>query len=132
MFRRLIDTVVVLESICSETCLKDSQYEAYPTLELLTFNTPIEKPPTLDQLEKIPYLMAVMYESLRMFYGVTHRLSRIFPDRAMHYKSWTIPPGTPVSMSVPLIQDNEDIFPEPYSVSVFGSSFLSISSCFRS
>ena len=74
-----------------------------------------DSPPTLDQLEQMPYLMATMYESLRVFYGISHRLSRIFPDRAMHYKDWTIPPGTPVSMSVPLLHNNEDIFPEPYT-----------------
>lgn len=69
---------------------------------------------SLDQLEKMPYLVAIMYESLRVFYGVSHRLSRIFPDRPMYYKDWVIPAGVPVSMSIPLIHDNEEIFPEPY------------------
>ena len=69
---------------------------------------------SLDQLEKMHYLVAIMYESLRLFYGVSHRLARIFPDRPMHYKDWVIPPGVPVSMSIPLLHDNEDIFPEPY------------------
>ena len=70
---------------------------------------------SLDQLEKMPYLVAIMYESLRLFYGVSHRLSRIFPDRSMHYKDWVVPAGVPVSMSIPLIHDNEEIFPESYS-----------------
>ena len=69
---------------------------------------------SLEQLEKMPYLVAIMYESLRLFYGVTHRLSRIFPDRPMHYKDWVIPAGVPVSMSIPHIHDNEEIFPEAY------------------
>lgn len=71
-------------------------------------------PPTLDQLEQMPYLRATMYESLRMFYGVSHRAARVFPDRAMQYKDWIIPCGTPVSMTAIHILDSEDIFPEPY------------------
>ena len=71
--------------------------------------------PSLEQLEKMPYLVAIMYESLRLFYGVSHRLSRIFPDRPMYYKDWAIPAGVPVSMSIPHIHDNEEIFPEPHS-----------------
>ena len=35
-------------------------FNAYLKLELPTSNTPIETPPTLNQLEKIPYLMANM------------------------------------------------------------------------
>ncbi|KAL8792159.1 MAG: hypothetical protein Q9195_005255 [Heterodermia aff. obscurata] len=69
---------------------------------------------SLDQLEKMPYLVAIMYESLRLFYGLSHRLARIFPDRPMYYKDWVIPAGVPVSMSIPHIHDNEDIFPEAY------------------
>ena len=73
-----------------------------------------DSPPTLQQLERIHYLMAIMYETLRIFYGVSHRLSRIFPDRPLIYNEWTIPPGTPVSMTTVHIHDNEDIFPAPY------------------
>ncbi|KAL8719988.1 MAG: hypothetical protein Q9225_003080 [Loekoesia sp. 1 TL-2023] len=75
----------------------------------------LDSPPTFQQLERIPYLMAIMYETLRIFYGVSHRLSRIFPDRPLIYKEWTIPPGTPVSMTIVHIHDNEDIFPFPYN-----------------
>ncbi|KAL8743385.1 MAG: hypothetical protein Q9184_008122 [Pyrenodesmia sp. 2 TL-2023] len=62
----------------------------------------------------MPYLRATMYESLRIFYGVSHRGARVFPDRAMQYKDWILPRGTPVSMTAVHILDNEDIFPEPY------------------
>ncbi|KAL8922565.1 MAG: hypothetical protein Q9208_005068 [Pyrenodesmia sp. 3 TL-2023] len=71
-------------------------------------------PPTLDQLEQMPYLRATMYESLRIFHGIAHRLPRVFPDRAIQYQDWIIPPGTPVSMTPMHILDNEDIFPERY------------------
>ncbi|KAL9594138.1 MAG: hypothetical protein Q9219_007201 [cf. Caloplaca sp. 3 TL-2023] len=75
---------------------------------------PQSPPPTLQQLERIPYLMATMYETLRIFSGVSHRLSRIFPDRPLIYnKQWSIPPGTPISMTPLHIHENEDIFPCP-------------------
>ena len=70
-------------------------------------------PPSLEQLERMPYLVAIMYESLRLFYGLSHRLQRVFPDRAMYYKDWVIPPRTPVGMTIVHIHDNEEIFPEP-------------------
>ncbi|KAL9047230.1 MAG: hypothetical protein Q9214_000141 [Letrouitia sp. 1 TL-2023] len=44
-----------------------------------------DNPPVLRKLEQMPYLMAVMYETLRIFYGISHRLSRIFPDRSLQY-----------------------------------------------
>ena len=71
-------------------------------------------PPNLRSLEQMPYLMAVMHEALRIFYGNSHRLQRIFPDRALHYRQLAIPPGTPVSMSTIDVHDNTRIFPDPY------------------
>ena len=71
-----------------------------------------DQPPNLRHLEQMPYLMATMYETLRILYGVSHRLSRVFPNRVLQYNEWTIPPGSLVSMSTPLIHDNEDIFPD--------------------
>ena len=73
-----------------------------------------DSPPTLDQLEQMHYPKATMYETLRIFSGLSHRLARVFPDRNMQYKDWVNPSGTPISMSPLLIHDNEDIFPEPY------------------
>jgi len=67
----------------------------------------------LRQLEQMPYLMVVMYESLRIFYGNSRRLQRIFPARVLQYKDVVIPPGTPVSMSTIHVHDNERIFPKP-------------------
>ena len=71
--------------------------------------------PRLGELEKLPYLTAVMYEGLRISYGVSHRLQRIAPDQAIGFHDWSIPPGTPVSMTAVLIHNDPDIFPDPYS-----------------
>ena len=72
---------------------------------------PNSAPPSLKELEQMQYLMATMYETLRIYYGIPHRLSRIFPDRPLQYRNWVIPPGTPTSMSSHHIHDNETIFP---------------------
>lgn len=70
--------------------------------------------PTLAVLEKLPYLSAVVQESLRLCNPVTHRLSRKFPDKALRYQDYVIPPGWTVGMTSMLIHENESIYPEPY------------------
>ncbi|KAL9035760.1 MAG: hypothetical protein Q9180_004682, partial [Flavoplaca navasiana] len=72
------------------------------------------KPPTLKDLEQMPYLQAVMHETLRITYGTAHRLQRIFPDRTLQYKDIAIPPGTPISMSQLHMHEDERYFPNPY------------------
>lgn len=72
-----------------------------------------EKRPTWAQLEKLPYLQAVIKEGLRcvtikpanrktrelqltasrLSYGTMHRLPRVSPKMALQYKEWTIPAG---------------------------------------
>ena len=72
-----------------------------------------ETMPSLTALEKLPYLTAVQLETLRISYGVSHRLQRVCPDQAIRYHDTVIPPGTPVSMSAPHIHDHPAIFPHP-------------------
>ena len=71
-------------------------------------------PPKLRELEQMPYLMSVMFETLRIFYGNSHRLQRIFQDRTVQCQGVAIPPGTPISMSILHMHDDERIFPNPY------------------
>jgi len=67
----------------------------------------------LSALEKLPYLTAVIYEGLRVGYGVPHRLQRVSPDTSLQYGEYTIPPGTPVSMSAMLQHEDATVFLEP-------------------
>ena len=75
------------------------------------------QPVSLQKLEQLPYLTAVIKEGLRMAYGASHRLSRVAPDKTMMYKDWVIPAGTPVSMTNMLTHINPQIFPEPHRFS---------------
>lgn len=71
------------------------------------------------ELEKKPYLWAVIHESLRMMPGVSHRSARIAREEDLVYKSrdgkveWVIPRGTPIGMTSMINHWNRDLFPNP-------------------
>ncbi|KAI0434028.1 putative cytochrome P450 [Xylaria sp. FL1042] len=65
------------------------------------------------QLEKLPYLTAVIQESLRLSFGSVQRLPRVNRYEAMKYRSWTIPAGAAMSMDAYHMHMNPDIFPNP-------------------
>ena len=67
----------------------------------------------LVELEKLPYLSAVITEGLRIFEGITHRLQRVYPDQTLQYNEWTIPPGTPVGMTSIFFHEDPVLFPSP-------------------
>lgn len=68
---------------------------------------------SLSELEKLPYLTAVIQEGLRLADPVTHRIGRQFPDKAFICHGKTIPAGTIVNMTALLTHKNDKIFPEP-------------------
>ncbi|KAL3434209.1 cytochrome P450 [Aspergillus tetrazonus] len=70
--------------------------------------------PTWQQLERLPYLHALVKEGLRLSYGAMRRLPRVFPDAALHYKQWTIPPGTPVGMAAYSLHTDPEVYPDPF------------------
>lgn len=82
-------------------------------LELKTVMPRRADRPKLQDLEKLPYLTAVIQEGLRITHPVTHRQCRAFPDKPLTYNGLTIPPGTLVHMTTLLIHENQHIFPEP-------------------
>jgi cytochrome P450 len=78
-----------------------------------------DEPPTYAQVEHLPYLSAVIQEGIRLHPAAVLRMQRVSPNEALHYADtknnidWTIPAGTPISMTAPLIQSNPEIFPAP-------------------
>lgn len=70
---------------------------------------------SLQKLEALPYLNAVVDEGLRLSYGSMHRLSRSHPNQTLHFRRWTIPPGTPVGCSAYLTHTNPALFPDPHT-----------------
>lgn len=83
--------------------------------ELETVQPALGEPFDLVKLEKLPFLTGVIKEGLRLSYGATSRLPRVAPDTPLAYGDWVIPPGTPVSMMIPLTHHNETVFPNSYA-----------------
>ncbi|KAI9710975.1 MAG: hypothetical protein M1820_002412 [Bogoriella megaspora] len=69
--------------------------------------------PPLRVLEQLPYLTAVINEGYRMACGIVSRLQRVSPYTDLTYADWSIPAGTPISMTIYLIHNNPDLFPAP-------------------
>jgi cytochrome P450 len=70
--------------------------------------TPVE----WTKLEELPFLGGCVREAIRMSYGVTARIPRISKEGAMKYKNWEIPVGTPVSMTIVDVHNDEHVYPE--------------------
>ncbi|KAH6677138.1 putative cytochrome P450 [Halenospora varia] len=62
------------------------------------------------QLEKLPYLTAVIKESLRVGLGTTSRFIRVAPNSTLRYKNHVFLPGTAISMSPLLLSEHSDIY----------------------
>lgn len=68
--------------------------------------------PSIAELEGLPWLTAVVKETLRIS-TVTARLTRVAPDDALQYGDWVMPAGTPISMTPREISFDPEIFPSP-------------------
>ncbi|KAL9084937.1 MAG: hypothetical protein Q9165_007803 [Trypethelium subeluteriae] len=68
---------------------------------------------SLRLVEQLPYLSAVVSEGYRISCGISTRLQRVSPHSPLTYRDWVIPAGTPVSMTIYLLHNRADIFPEP-------------------
>lgn len=64
-------------------------------------------------LEQLPWLTAVVKESLRITALVTSRLPLVSPQESLRYGDWEIPPGTPVSMTLRDVLLDPSIFVNP-------------------
>ncbi|KAL4938902.1 hypothetical protein BDV06DRAFT_214721 [Aspergillus oleicola] len=105
-------TAIVLRNTTYHIAANESIRQKLQT-ELCTAIPDASAPLSLAHLEQLPYLLAVVNEGLRLCAPVTHRLTRQFPDRTLTCNNYTIPAGCSVSVTLPLILENESIFPEP-------------------
>ncbi|KAL3427893.1 cytochrome P450 [Phlyctema vagabunda] len=82
--------------------------------EILTVWPQVDSPPNWSTLETLPYLTAVIQESLRLSYGAVIRLPRVSPHKPVFYREYVIPAGTPMSTSNYTMSHNETIFPDSH------------------
>ncbi|KAL3477617.1 cytochrome P450 [Aspergillus californicus] len=66
------------------------------------------------ELEKLPYLTAVIKETIRLSYSTTSRNVRLL-SKPIQFQDWLIPARTPISMSIPFLNHDEEIFPDSKS-----------------
>lgn len=116
-------TTAVFYLLDDEQCLQKLKQELTDAWPRIAEGETTASKTVLPVLEHLPYLSAVIQEALRLSYGVASRLARIAPDEALtvypdsddnkngHRTTWTIPPGTPVSMTQLLLLRDERIFP---------------------
>ena len=68
---------------------------------------------TLHDLERLPFLSAIVSEGLRKAYGTTTRMIRVAPEAITKFNGYKFPPGTAMSMSPMPMLDNPQIFEQP-------------------
>jgi cytochrome P450 len=70
------------------------------------------------ELEQHSYLNGVIYEGLRLSYGMSSRLAMVPRNENLHYQNggyqYFIPRGTPIGMSSSIMHHDENIFPNSY------------------
>ncbi|OAL04258.1 cytochrome P450 monooxygenase-like protein [Phaeosphaeriaceae sp. SRC1lsM3a] len=86
--------------------LKAELMKAWPSLT--------GREPSLRDLEGLPYLNAVIKESLRLSSGVVSGLLRVVPPTGATITGVTVPPGTIVSCGSTFVHYNKDIFENPH------------------
>lgn len=64
-------------------------------------------------LERLPYLTAVIKEGLRLSFGVVGRLPRVVPAPGATFEGHYLPPGTVVGMSSWMMHRDPEVFEEP-------------------
>ncbi|KAH7032190.1 cytochrome protein [Macrophomina phaseolina] len=110
-----IDTTKSVLTMASFWVLKDRAIHERLRQELSEAIPDPEQIPALADLEKLPYLNAVIQEALRLSYGVTQRLTRSNPHTPITYGNYVIPPNTPFGMTSYLQHRHPAIFPNPDS-----------------
>ena len=66
-------------------------------------------PPSMDALDTCHYLTALIKESLR-FTAPPCRLSRYNPNATEYFENYALPPGTTMSVSLPMLNMDPDIW----------------------
>ncbi|KAF5329959.1 hypothetical protein D9611_010489 [Ephemerocybe angulata] len=97
-------TFYILSNAEIQKKLKEELKEAWPNAD---------EHISLEKLEKLPYLTAIINESLRLSHGIVSPLPRIVTE-ATEIAGHMVPENTVVSMSQTFVHLNPDIFPEPH------------------
>ncbi|TEB28395.1 cytochrome P450 [Coprinellus micaceus] len=106
------DTVANIGNMAMFQILNNKDVQRRLRQELRDAFPDVDSPMPLEKLEKLPYLTAVVQESLRLGHGVVTPMPRI-AAQAKSIGGYLVPQGTVVAMSVVFVHTNPDIFPQP-------------------
>lgn len=70
--------------------------------------------PNSSEIDKLPLLNAIVYETLRLHAANPARMRRVVPSSGVTLHEHFIPPGTVVSTNAYCLHRNPKIFPEPF------------------
>lgn len=100
-FSLTVGTYAVLRNQQALSRLQTELVEAWPNANLH---------PDMAVFDNLPYLNAVIKESLRLAPGALARITRINPTSPTQFQNYTIPPGTLMSMSIPMVNNDPSIW----------------------
>ncbi|KAI9704833.1 MAG: hypothetical protein M1836_006613 [Candelina mexicana] len=109
------DEIAIVLSATVFYSLKNAEIQKKILAELKEYNIDGYNLPDYRELEKLPYMNAVINEGLRITLPIASRLTRVAPDRDLFYKDYRIPAGTTVGMNMADLHHNEELFPDPHS-----------------
>ncbi|KIK53192.1 hypothetical protein GYMLUDRAFT_179261 [Collybiopsis luxurians FD-317 M1] len=109
------DTVAHACTIGTFYALKDSSIRQKLTDELQEAWPDKDRPMSYVDLEKLPYLTALVKESVRFSLGVCHPLPRIVGRETPAIAGLNLPPGTIVGMSALFLHMNPEVFVDPFT-----------------
>lgn len=118
-FERIFDDMSTTTGAGFETTaavLRIAVFHIYSDPEILRrLRAEIAAAPSHDwkTLEQLPYLTAIIMEAMRLAPAIATRSARISQDKDLVYADWRIPAGTPVGMTLHLLHQNEEDYPEP-------------------
>lgn len=118
-FKRVFDEVSTTTGAGFETTaavLRIAGFHVYSNPEILQrLRTELSSVADLDwkTLEQLPFLTAVIQESMRLAPALATRSTRVTEGKDLVYGDWRIPAGTPIGMTIHLLHQNENDYSHP-------------------
>ncbi|EKM53729.1 uncharacterized protein PHACADRAFT_198150 [Phanerochaete carnosa HHB-10118-sp] len=109
------DTVATALAVGTLHVLSNPEIHAKLQKELVEAWPDLDDVPRFEQLEKLPYLTAVLKESLRTSHGVVQPMTRVVPKKGAQISGHFIPGGSIVGISNIFVHWSEDIFPDAHA-----------------